>query len=174
MRAMNMRRPHSDEYAAPYSVYIALVPEIDVLAAMEAQRAETRQLFSSLSAEKEGYRYAEGKWSPRQIAGHITDGERVFGYRAFSFARGERQPLPGFDQNDYIAAGGYDEWKLADLTEALDSLRRAHLIFFRNLTEEAWDRRGTASDNPVSVRALAYIMVGHERHHLAVLKEHYL
>jgi uncharacterized damage-inducible protein DinB len=171
---MNLRRPNSDEYAAPYSGYIARVPEIDVLKALETQAAETQQLFTSLSAEKESYRYAEGKWSPRQIAGHIADAERIFGYRAFSFARGEQQALPGFDEGEYIAAAGYDDWTLADLTASLDSLRRAHLILFRNLREEAWDRRGTASDNPITVRALAYIMVGHERHHLAILKERYL
>ena len=166
-------RPDSTEYAPFYAGYIELVPEDDVLSAIETQSSETQKVLSSIDEARASYRYAEGKWSVKEMFGHITDGERVFGYRALCISRGEEQPLPGFDEKEYTANANYDAWKIGDLAEQYALVRRANIVMFRNLPPDAWTRRGIASNNPVTVRALAYMMVGHERHHLRVLRERY-
>ena len=126
-----------------------------------------------MAPERETYRYAEGKWSIREIVGHLIDGERVFGYRAFCIARGEKQNLPGFEQNDYILTAPYDRIDLEDLLAELRLARLSNIAMLRNLDEESWMRIGTANENQVSVRALAFIMAGHARHHMGVLRERY-
>ena len=166
-------RPDSTEYGSWYAGYVALVPEEDVLSAIETQSSETQKLLASLDDEKARHRYAEGKWSVKEVIGHITDAERVFGYRALCISRGEETPLPGFDENAYVKTANFDSWKLGDLAEVYALGRRANIVFFRNLPEEAWSRRGTASGYEVTVNALAYIIAGHERHHLKVLRERY-
>lgn len=166
-------RPDTTEYGSWYAGYVSLVPEDDVLSAMERQSSETQKLLASLDDAGGAYRYAEGKWSVKEIIGHLTDAERVFGYRALCFARGDRNALPGFDQSEYVAAANFDSWRIGDLAESYALTRRANVVFFRNLQPEAWDRRGMASDSPASVRGLAYIIVGHERHHVQVLRERY-
>ena len=107
------------------------------------------------------------------MLGHVTDAERVFGYRAFCFSRGDENPLPGFDENDYVSRSGFDRCNVADLVQEFGHLRDANLTFLRRLDDEAWQRMGTASGKPVSVRALAYIMAGHVRHHLHILGTRY-
>ena len=166
-------RPDSSEYGSWYAGYVSLVPEEDVLSAIETQSSETQKLLASLDEAKAAHRYAEGKWSIKEVIGHITDAERVFGYRALCISRGEQQPLPGFDEKEYMASANFDAWKLGDLAEMYALGRRANIVMFRNLADEAWTKVGTASNYPVSVRALAYIIVGHERHHLKVLRERY-
>jgi DinB superfamily len=166
-------RPDSTEYGSWYAGYVSLVPEDDVLSAIEKQSSETQKLLASLDDAKAAHRYADGKWSVREVIGHITDAERVFGYRALCISRGEQQSLPGFDEKEYMATSNFDSWKVGDLAELYALGRRANIVMFRNLPDEAWSRRGTASNNPVSVNALAYIIVGHERHHLKVLRERY-
>jgi hypothetical protein len=143
------------------------------LAALEQQLDELRSLGASVPREREGFRYAPDKWSVREVFGHLIDGERIFGLRAFCFSRGERAPLPGFDENAYVAASGYDGVALCLLVEELVDVRRANLAVLRRLDAEGWARVGTASGQPVSVRALAYVMAGHPRHHLAILRERY-
>src|SRR5205823_4265904 len=130
-------------------------------------------LLNRVSPEHETYRYAEGKWSIRELAGHLIDSERVFGYRAFSIARGENQNLPGFDEKQYMLSAPYDRIALEDLRSELRLVRQANIAMLRNLDEEAWLRIGTANDAQVSVRALAFIMAGHTRHHMNVLRERY-
>ncbi|MGE0454636.1 MAG: DinB family protein [Vicinamibacteria bacterium] len=169
-----MRRPESSEYASYYGGYVDRVPEADVLAALERQPDELRSLCARFAGERERFRYAPGKWSVREVFGHLADSERVFGYRAFCFARAERAPLPSFDENEYAAASGADQRPLAEIVEELALLRAANLAFLRRLDAAGWDRVGTASQNPISVRALAYVMAGHPRHHAAVLQERYL
>lgn len=161
------------EYAPFYETYVSLVPEEDILPVLAEQPLQLRALANSLPAEREGFRYAEGKWSVREVVGHLVDAERVFGYRAFSIARGESQALPGFDQQAYIAAGVYGLWPLANILAEFEQLRGAHLAMFRRYDEAAWERAGTAAGHPVSARALAYIMAGHVRHHFAVLRQQY-
>lgn len=168
-----MTRPTSAEYGAPYAHYVSLCPEEDILEAMEQQSSETQKLLAALDETRAAYRYEPEKWSVKEVLGHMVDSERVFGYRALAIARGESQPLPGYDENDYVRNAGFDNWRLGDLAEEYALVRRSNIVFFKNLAEEAWDRRGTASDHPATVRALAYIIVGHERHHLGVLRERY-
>lgn len=170
----NAGRPQAGEFASAFQSYIDNVPEEDVVAALEAQALETATLLGGLSEEQASSRYAPGKWSIKQLVGHVTDGERVFAYRALAIARGETQPLPGFDQDPYVANGGADERSISDLAEELATVRRANVMMFRAFSEEAWLRMGTASDNRISVRAIGYGILGHERHHVRILREKYL
>jgi uncharacterized damage-inducible protein DinB len=167
-------RPEPTEYAQPYAGYIANVPETDILSAIEQQSSETQKLLASLDETKAAYRYAEGKWSVKEVIGHFTDAERIFAYRALAIARGETQPLPGFEENDYVRNASFDSWKLGDLAEHYALVRRSTIVLFQNFPDPAWTNRGIASDNPITVRAIAWTIVGHERHHLKVLRERYL
>jgi DinB superfamily len=170
----NAGHPQTGEYNTYYQKYIDLAPEEDVVKALEAQGRDTAALLGSLTDAQAGYRYETGKWSVKQVAGHIIDAERIFAYRVLCIARGETQPLPGFDQDPFVANGGFDDRTISDLVEELVTVRRSNVIMMRALSEEAWRRMGTASDSPVSSRALAYGILGHERHHLGILRERYL
>lgn len=166
-------RLDANEYAAHFDTYLKNVPEDDALAAIESQSTETQKLFAGLDETRAAHRYAEGKWSIKEVIGHLIDGERVFSYRALAISRGERQPLPSWDENAYIATANYDSWSIGDLIEQFALLRRANIVLFRNMPQEAWTRRGTASGREISVRALAGVIVGHERHHIRILRERY-
>jgi len=170
---MGVGRPKATEYAEFYAGYVARVPEHDILAVLGAQKGEIGALARSCPAAKETYRYAEGKWTVREVFGHLIDGERVFGHRAFCFSRGEQAALPGFDEKQYAAAAGSDQLRLVELADEFAAVRDTNLVFLRRLGELAWARVGTASGAKVSVRALAWIMAGHPRHHMAVLRERY-
>ena len=170
---MNLARPQATEFAPFYAGYVARVPEDDVLSVLQKQQDEIRQLARALPAVRESFRYAEGKWSIREVLGHLIDGERVFGYRAFCFSRGEQAPLPSFDEGQYVAEAGADRIPAAELGDEFASVRAANLAFLRRLSAAEGARLGTASGAPISVRALAYVMVGHPRHHVAVLRERY-
>ena len=167
-------KPEPSEYAPYYGQYISLVQGDDVVRSLEQQIAGTVELLSALTESQGEHRYAPDKWSIKQVIGHLSDGERVFSYRAMRIARADRTPLASFEQNDYVANGPFERCRLADLVDEFASIRRATVHLFRQLDEAAWTRRGTASDKEVSVRALAYIIAGHELHHRAVLKEKYL
>ncbi len=166
--------PAADEYAPFYAGYIARVPGDDALAPLAAQESETAELLAGLSEEQAAFRYAPGKWSVKQVAAHLSDAERVFAYRALRIARGDRTPLPGFDENAYAAEAGADARPLADLAAELRAVRAATLALFRGLDPAALLRRGTANGVPVTVRAAAWIIAGHERHHLGILRDRYL
>lgn len=166
-------RPEPTDYAAAHAKYVDLVPEQNVCDAIEAQSAETQRVLSRLDEERAKYRYAPDKWSIKEVIGHITDAERILGYRALAIARGETQSLPGFDENTYVENAKFDAWPLGQLAETFALVRRSHIVLFRNLPEEAWTRRGLANNNPVSVRGLVYTILGHERHHLGVLRDRY-
>jgi hypothetical protein len=168
-----MHRPVESEYAPYYQSYIGQVSESEILPVLRSQLDELDLLLGKVAPERETYRYAEGKWSIREIAGHLIDGERVFGYRAFCIARGESQNLPGFDQNEYILTAPYDRIELEDLLSEFRLVRLANIAMLRSLDESAWNRSGTANDNKITVRALAFIMAGHVRHHMGVLRERY-
>ena len=167
-------RPRDTEFAPYYGKYVALVPETDILPVLHAQLGEMRALATAIPPDRETYRYGEGKWSVREVFGHLNDAERVFAYRASCISRGDETPLPSFDENLYVAAAGFDTDRLAALSEEFLHLRQAALIAFRRLDDAAWKRMGTASGHPVSVRALAYIMAGHVRHHVTILRERYV
>ena len=169
-----MSRPDPSEYGAYYGRYINLVPEGPIVTVLRDQIAETLKLLRALPEARGNHRYAPGKWSIKEIVGHVTDGERVFAYRALRIGRGDETPLPGFEQDDYVKNGGFDSRPLGDLLDELETVRRATVQLLAPLDEAAMLRRGTASGFPVSVRALAYITAGHELHHRNILKERYL
>lgn len=173
-KGLAMNRPSETEYAPYYQSYIDQVSEADILPVLRSQMDELDVLLGRVEPHQETYRYAEGKWSIREIVGHLIDGERVFGYRVFCIARGEQQNLPGFDQDDYMLTAPYDRIDLEDLLSELRLIRLGNLAMFRTLDEESWSRMGVANNNSVSVRALAFIMAGHLRHHMNVLRERYL
>lgn len=170
---MTMGQPLETEYAPYYRSYVGHVTEEEILPVLRSQLDALDVLLGRVTPERETYRYAEGKWSIREIIGHLIDGERVFGYRAFCIARGETQNLPGFDQNDYMLTAPYDRIDLEDLLAELRLVRLSNIAMLRNLDDESWMRIGTANDNQVSVRALAFIIAGHARHHMSVLRERY-
>ena len=170
----NAGRPQTGEYNTYYQKYIDLASEDDIVGGLDAQSRDTATLLGNLTDAQAAHRYAPDKWSIKQIVGHITDAERVFAYRILSIARGETKPLPGFDQEPYVVNGGFDGRTMSDLAEELATVRRANVMMMRALSDEAWRRLGTASENPVSVRAIAHIMLGHERHHLRIIRERYL
>ena len=173
MAVQPLERPNPTEYAEFYSGYVSEVTEADVLELLERQLGEIQMLAAAVPAERETFRYAPGKWSIREVVGHLADGERVFGYRAYCISRGERQALPGFDEQQYVIESGSDRRALADLVGEFSALRRINLILFRSLEAPAWRRIGNANGSLVSVRALAYIMAGHVRHHFGVLRSRY-
>ncbi len=166
--------PDANEYASYYGRYVSLVPEGDIIATLSGQLDSTLKLLRSIDESKAGWRYAPDKWSIKELVGHVTDGERIFAYRALRIARGDRTPLPGFEQDDYVKYGHFDARRLDELAEEFELVRRSNLLMFRHLDAEAWQRRGTASDAEVSVRALAFIIAGHERHHMEILRTRYL
>ena len=167
-------RPQTDEYAQFYAGYIQRVPQgADIFALLSSQPEELRSLLQSVSGEQANVRPAEGEWSIKEVLGHICDGERVFAYRALRFARGDTTPLPGFEQNDYVDATDFNQRSLADLLEEFTLQRRANLLCFKPLTDAEISRRGTASNNPISVRAILFILAGHVMHHIESLKTSY-
>jgi uncharacterized protein (TIGR03083 family) len=170
---MNVGRPAPDEIP-PYIVdYIGKVPESDPIAVLAAQIEVTATLLRELSETDALKRYAPGKWSVKEIVGHLTDTERIVSYRALRIARGDETPLPAFDENAYVPPAKFDARPLADLVADLRTVRTATLALFRSFDADAWRRRGTASGKPISVRAIGYMIPGHERHHVDILKTRY-
>lgn len=167
-------RPDPTEYPQSAADYISRVPEGNVLDVLEKQIEETAALVRGLAPGMEDKRYAPGKWSIREIIGHLGDGERVFSYRALRFSRCDPTPLPGFDENDYVREAPFNRIPIQHLLSELVLLRQATLYLFRGLDEEALMRRGVANEIETSVRAIAFMIAGHERHHLDVLRERYL
>jgi hypothetical protein len=165
--------PAATEFDPYYQRYIDLVPEDDIATALAEQGKKTASLLRLITDEKASFRYAPGKWSVKQVIGHFTDAERIFAYRALAIARGEAKSLPGFDENSYAEAGDFDRRSIRDIADEYESARRSTIALFRGLSDEAWKRKGVANDVPVSVRSLAFITLGHERHHLKVLRDKY-
>lgn len=166
--------PAADEYAPGFADYIGRVgPDEDILEVLSEQIEQMTERFGRFPESRGGYRYAPGKWSIKELVGHLSDCERIFAYRALRIARGDGTPLPGFDENAYPPESGADARTLADLLAEWIDVRRATLSLLRYLPPGAWARRGTAGGQPASVRALAYATAGHVRHHLGVLEERY-
>lgn len=172
--AVATMKPEKDEFLPYYGRYIDLVGSGDVLATLSRQMAETQALLRSLPASVATYRYAPGKWSVNEVIGHLIDSERIFAARALRFARNDGTPLPGFEQDDYVSNSSFDSYPLDELASELGSVRESTLFLFKHLQEDAWMRRGTANGAEVSVRALAYIIAGHELHHREILRARYL
>jgi hypothetical protein len=171
--ALTIARPQPGEYAPYYDRYISLVPGEDILDTLDQQRRQTMMLLCGRDDEDGDFRYAPDKWSAKEVLGHVCDTERIFAYRALRISRGDATPLAGFEQDDYVRDGPFAQRPLADLVEDFIAVRRATLSLLRNLDEAAWMRRGIANKNEVTVRALAYIIAGHELHHRRILEEKY-
>jgi hypothetical protein len=172
---MNLTSPTSEEYATFYGGYIEFATKRgDVFAAMSQQIDEMKSALGNLSDTQARFRNAPEEWSIKEIISHLTDGERVFSYRMLRISRNDKTPLPGFEQNDYVKESGADELPLEDLLSEFELLRRANILAVKGMSEEATKRIGTASNAPISVRALIYILVGHVEHHMASLHEKYL
>jgi hypothetical protein len=166
-------RPQPGENAPYYDRYIALVPGQDILAALDEQRRQSVLLLSCRTEEEGDFRYAPGKWSAKEVLGHVCDTERVFAYRALRIARADATPLEGFEQDDYVRNGPFAQRPFSDLIEDYIAVRRSTVSLLRALDEPAWSRRGLANKNEITVRALAYIIVGHEMHHRRILEDKY-
>jgi len=166
-------RPETGEYAEFYAKYIALVPENDVVSALDTQRVQMLQLLAGRSERDGGFRYGPDKWVVKEVIGHVTDAERIFAYRALRIARGDQKPLAGFDENDYVRNGGFQRRTLEDLAQEFSMVRTANVLMFCSLSDEAWLRRGVANGYEVTARALAHIIAGHELHHRKILEERY-
>ena len=169
-----MTKPQETEYAAYYGQYVSLVPDGNIVDTLATQLSETLAAWRAIPADKAEYRYAPDKWSVKEVLGHMVDGERIMAYRALRIARGDKTPLPGFDQDVLMANTDWSARTIADLADEFEAVRKSNLILFSNFTDSAWKQIGTASDNPISARALAYIIAGHELYHQEILRKRYL
>jgi uncharacterized damage-inducible protein DinB len=167
-------RPPAGEYFAYFGTYIDKVPDGDVISVLEAGIGTTRKRLAAVTEERAGYRYAEGKWSIKEVLGHMSDTERIFSYRMLTFARGDAGPLPGFDETSYAPMQESDRVPFSLLLDEFAAVRAATLSLLKVLPPAAWERKGVASGNPLSARAAAWIIAGHEIHHRRVLEERYL
>jgi uncharacterized damage-inducible protein DinB len=173
MTASLRARPDRSEYAPLFAGYVNGMPDGDPVAMLRDAGAELDALLRALPEPRGSFRYAEGKWSIREMLGHLIDAERVFSYRAMRIARADATPLPGFDENDYVRAAGSDARTVADLADELRAVRESTVRMFASFPDEAWTRRGVSSGKEITVRALAWIIVGHATHHRRILRERY-
>ena len=171
---MPQKRPQKGEYADYFEKYIALVLSGDFLEILQEQEKAMIRLLSPLSDEQADFRYAPGKWSIKEIVGHINDAERIFAYRLLRIARGDQTPLASFEQDGYVQTGNFSSRKLADLLQEFSAVRQATIALIRSLDDAAWLRRGVAGQKEITATALAFIIAGHERHHRMILEERYL
>ena len=167
-------KPAPTEHPPEFSKYVTLVAEGDIIQTLEQQIENSLSLLRTIPSDKANFRYAPDKWSVKELLGHLIDSERIFSYRALCFARNDQTPLPGYEQEDYVRNTDFDSRNLADMAEEFATVRRATIQLFRPLNETEWLRHGKANENDVSVRALAYIIAGHELHHMEVLRSRYL
>lgn len=168
------KKPANEEYPAYFGTYINLVPDGDLNDILLKQLDETISLLSDITETQENYRYALGKWTLKEVIGHITDTERIMSYRLLHIARGDTTPLAGYDDEQYVKVASFTSRSLSDLLEDFIAVRRSTLSLVRGLSEDAWARKGFANNSEISVRALAYIIAGHELHHVKIIKEKYL
>jgi len=166
-------RPAPGDHAPYFARYVDLVPDGDILPRLDRQAEDTCALVAAFGDAGARHRYAEGKWSVKEVLGHVTDTERLFVYRALSFARGDATPLPGMEEDAWAAASNADTIPLPDLLDEFLAVRRATVAFFANLDAEALARRGVASGNPFTVGTIPWLLAGHEMHHAGVIGERY-
>jgi hypothetical protein len=166
-------RPNHDEYAAYYATYINLVGDEPILDILENLKESTYSFFMCIDADKADYAYAEGKWTIKELLGHLIDAERTFAYRILAFSRGQKE-LPGFDENAYVENATFSSRLFKDIVEEFRQVRESNMYLFRSLSSQQLNATGIASGNKISVRALLYICAGHEIHHLNIVKERYL
>ena len=165
-----MSRPGPDEFGPFFGGYVSHVPETDILPILTTSLDDALAILRPVSEAEGGVLHAPYTWSIKEVVGHLTDTERVMGYRALRFARGDATPLPGFEENDYAREGAFNRITLAELVAEFEAVRRSNIAFFRHLPADAWKRSGIANNNRLTVHALAYIIVGHGRHHMAIVR----
>jgi hypothetical protein len=173
MDRLGIPRPAPDEAASFYHGYIAEVIGENIAQQLAAQRRDVERLFASLDETAALARYAPGKWSIKEVLGHLSDAERIFGYRLLRISRKDRTPLPGFDENAYVPAGPFDARPLQSLVDEFGAVRQSTLALVKGVPADRWAEWGEASGNAISARALAYIIVGQVAHHLGILRERY-
>jgi hypothetical protein len=171
MMTSSPARPDATEYAPYFQSYISLVTEPDIMVALQSQLGSFQMLAQRVRGELETQIQAPYSWTIRQVVGHLIDTERILAYRALRFAVGDTTPLAGFDQDAYVAASDYSQVTLPYLTEEMFRLRQVNLSLFARFTEAAWKNLGEADGKPISVRAIAYVMAGHVRHHLRIVEQ---
>ncbi len=172
---MTNLRPAPDEYAPAFAGYVSRIGrDEDIVAALASQLDQVLAVLERVPGARGDYRYAPGKWSIKEVVGHLSDTERIFACRALRIARGDATPLPAFDDQAYVDEIGAGDRTLADMAAEWGDVRRATLALFRHLPAAAWARRGIAASEPISVRALAWVTAGHVRHHLETLRARYL
>ena len=166
-------RPNPADYNSYYETYIKEIEGDDILKILNEQNKKTQEVLNSFSEHKGNYRYADGKWTVKEVVGHLLDTERVFAYRALCVARGEKKSLPGFEQDDYVKDGNFNSRNLSDLNYEFRLLRESNLLLFRSFSEDMLNKRGTANSSAITVRAILWIIAGHEKHHVKILMERY-
>ena len=172
---MSLIPPQPDEFAPFYAGYVARVAQVAApIDELAAQRGRVLAILSGLDEGQAGYRYAAGKWSIKELVGHLADAERIQAYRLLRIGRGDTTPLPGFEEDDYVRAAGADTRAFPDLLHEWTTVREATVVLARGLAADAWSRRGTANGSTISARAMLYIILGHVEHHLVVMQERYL
>lgn len=169
-----MQRPPKENQPSYYQYYISLVEEDNGLLAMESQIIKLQKFIGEIPVEKEEFRYAPGKWTVKEVLGHVADTERIFGYRALCIARGEEHPLPGYDDKAYVANSNFNSRSLFDIVHEFSLIRESNLVMFRSFDQQAQARIGMANNTRVSIPALLFMILGHEIHHLNVIREKYL
>ena len=167
-------RPNHGDYSDYYNGYVNLVEDDDIIKTLYEQNKKTQDILNSFSEHKGNYRYADGKWTVKEVVGHLIDTERVFAYRSLCIARGEKKSLPGFEQDDYVKEGNFNRRELFDLNYEFRLLRESNLLLFKSFTPEMLRRKGFANESSISVLAILFIIAGHELHHMKVLQEKYM
>ena len=166
-------KPKPEDYDAIYDGYISLIGDDDIIEVLEEQRKTSEKFLNSFTEKQGNYSYAEGKWTVKEVLGHVIDTEKIMAYRALAIARGEKQSLPGFEQDEYVAESNFNNRSLDDLINEFLTARESNIILFKSFDEEIFIRRGIASESEVTVLALIYIIAGHEKHHMKILSEKY-
>ena len=174
MKPRATERPAAEEYHEFYNDYIQLVPDGEIVSILKDQLSSSRQFLEAIPEDRHGYRYAAGKWTTQQVLRHIIDVEWIFSYRALSFGRGAKESLPGMEQNEFMAGADQEERTMASLIEEYSQLRSANTALFDGWSDAILARTGVASDCDFSVRSILYVIAGHERHHLEVIRQRYL
>ena len=170
---IELSRPEADEYDPYYTGYVEQIREANVIDVLRRQQLGSEAILTKVTDEAASFRYAPDKWSVKEVVGHVSDTERVFTYRALCIARGDTQSLPGMDQDIYVAGANFETRSMDSMVQEFSAVRSATIALFESLDQESWVRRGVANDVAVSVRALAFIIAGHEFHHMAILRDRY-
>jgi hypothetical protein len=166
-------KPKSGDYNPYYHRYITLIGDDDIIEVLEEQRKTSEEFLKTLTEKQGIYSYADGKWTVKEVLGHVIDTERIMAYRALAFARCDKQSIPGFEQDEYVAESDFNNRPLDDLINEFITVRESNIILFKSFDEEILNRRGTASESEITVLALIYIIAGHEKHHMNIMREKY-